>query len=90
MSTIVVVSKPEEEELQRLNVRSWPIWEKEVSEFPWTYEEAETCYLLEGEVTVRSDEETVSFQKGDLVTFPKGLSCTWEVKKPVKKHYRFG
>lgn len=90
MSTIVVVSKPEEEELQRLNVRNWPIWEKEVSEFPWTYEEAETCYILEGEVTVRSDEETVSFQKGDLVTFPQGLSCTWEVKKPVKKHYRFG
>lgn len=90
MSTIVVVSKPEEEELQRLNVRNWPIWEKEVSEFPWTYEEAETCYLLEGEVTVRSEGETVSFQKGDLVTFPQGLSCTWEVKKPVKKHYRFG
>ena len=90
MSTIVVVSKPEEEELQRLNVRNWPIWEKEVSEFHWTYTEAETCYILEGEVTVRSEEETVSFQKGDLVTFPQGLSCTWEVKKPVKKHYRFG
>jgi hypothetical protein len=63
MSTIVVVSKPEEEELQRLNVRNWPIWEKEVSEFPWTYEEAETCYILEGEVTVRSQGETVSLSR---------------------------
>jgi len=27
---------------------------------------------------------------GDLVTFPKGLSCQWEVRSPVRKHYRFG
>ncbi|MGH8610629.1 MAG: cupin domain-containing protein [Gammaproteobacteria bacterium] len=25
----------------------------------------------------------------DLATFPVGLSCTWDVRKPVKKHYRF-
>ena len=34
--------------------------------------------------------ETVSFGKGDLVTFPQGLSCTWQVKKNVRKHYKFG
>ena len=27
---------------------------------------------------------------GDLVTFPAGMSCTWKVRKPVKKHYKFG
>ena len=21
-----------------------------------------------------------------LVTFPKGLECTWEVRKPIKRH----
>jgi hypothetical protein len=28
--------------------------------------------------------------KGDLVTFPTGMKCTWDVKVPVRKHYRFG
>jgi uncharacterized cupin superfamily protein len=27
--------------------------------------------------------------KGDLVTFPKGMSCVWEIHGDVKKHYRF-
>ena len=27
--------------------------------------------------------------KGDLVTFPAGMSCTWEIRRPVRKHYRF-
>ena len=25
----------------------------------------------------------------DLVVFPKGLSCVWQVKKAVRKHYVF-
>jgi len=46
---------------------------------------------LEGEVTVTpKDGEPVSFGPGDLVTFSAGLSCTWEVKKPLRKHYQFG
>ncbi|HBX43168.1 MAG TPA: hypothetical protein DEH27_04975 [Deltaproteobacteria bacterium] len=35
-----------------LGVFSWPVWEKEVSGFPWAYEDRETCYLLEGDVIV--------------------------------------
>jgi uncharacterized cupin superfamily protein len=23
------------------------------------------------------------------VTFPRGLTCTWEVRKPIRKLYRF-
>mgnify|MGYP006285673213 CR=1 FL=1 len=90
MGAIQVVSSPDEDKLHKLDVFNWPIWEKEASEFPWTYDETETCYLLEGEVTVTADGESTSFQKGDLVTFPQGLSCTWTIHKPVKKHYRFG
>jgi hypothetical protein len=26
----------------------------------------------------------------DLVVFEQGLSCTWDVHTPVRKHYRFG
>ncbi len=32
---------------------------------------------------------TKEFGKGDFVTFPKGLSCVWDIKEPVKKHYNF-
>jgi uncharacterized protein len=35
------------------------------------------------------DGKTVEFGKGDFVTFPKGLSCVWDIKAPVKKHYNF-
>ena len=45
---------------------------------------------MEGEVDVTSkDEKKVSFGKGDFVTFPEGLSCVWDIKKPVRKHYNF-
>ncbi|MGL5794873.1 MAG: cupin domain-containing protein, partial [Waterburya sp.] len=49
-TTITVRSQPSLEQLNELNVFNWSIWEKEVSEFPWTYDEAETCYFLEGNV----------------------------------------
>jgi uncharacterized cupin superfamily protein len=91
MSKIKVERHPSAERLSDLGVSNWPIWTKEASEFPWTYEEPETCYLLEGQVTVTCPEgDPVSFGKGDLVTFPQGLSCTWKISKDVKKHYRFG
>lgn len=87
----ISVKKPSQEELEALGVRSWPIWEKEVSSFPWVYDMSETCYLLQGSVTVTTDDGgSVSFGKGDLVVFPEGLSCTWKIHSPVRKHYSFG
>jgi uncharacterized protein len=91
MSTIKVERQPSPERLEELGVRRWPIWTKEASEFPWTYDEPETCYFLEGEVTVTCpDGKTAQVGKGDLVTFPEGLSCTWKIIRDVKKHYRLG
>lgn len=91
MQPIQVDRNPDESELKRLGVFDWPIWTKEVSTFPWSYGESETCYLLEGDVTVTPDGgEAVRFAKGDLVTFSSGLSCTWEIHSPVRKHYTFG
>ena len=86
----VLVEKPASGKLSALNALKWPIWTKEVSSFDWSYEEQEICYFLEGEVTVKTPEGEVSFGKGDLVTFPQGLQCVWNIKKPVKKHYKFG
>ena len=91
MSNVSVIHTPNKSELDQLGVKAWPIWEKEVSEFPWHYDEKETCYLLEGDVEVTPEGgQPVRFGKGDFVTFPKGMSCTWKVLQPVRKHYKFG
>ena len=88
---IKVDANPSEATLSEHGVLGWTVWTKEVSEFPWTYDEAETCYFLEGEVTVTPDGgEPVTVGKGQLVTFPAGMSCTWAVTQPVRKHYKFG
>ncbi len=74
-----------------LGVHDWPVWASEVSEFPWHYDQRETCLLLEGDVTVTPDSgESVHIRAGDLVEFPAGLRCTWTVHQPVRKHYQFG
>lgn len=87
---IQVVRAPSVEQLQAEGVFSWPIWTCDASEFPWTYDQNETCYLLEGEVKVIPEVgESASFQAGDLVSFPAGMTCTWKVAKAVKKHYKF-
>ena len=84
------IEVPEKEELEKKGVSSWPIWEKEISRFDWHYDSTEECYLLEGRVVVETENgETMTFGKGDLVTFPKGLSCVWDIKEPVRKHYNF-
>lgn len=88
---IKIERQPSQERLNQLGVSSWPIWTKEVSEFPWTYDEQETCYFLEGDVVVTPDGgEPVEMGKGDLVTFPAGMSCTWTIRSNVRKHYQFG
>jgi len=88
---IRVTPNPTAEQLEQLGVSAWPIWSCGVSSFPWTYDERETCLLLEGEVTVTPDGgEPVRFGAGDLVEFAAGLSCQWEVRAAVRKHYRFG
>lgn len=90
-ATIQVEHQPSTERLEQLGVFDWSIWTKEASEFPWTYDEQETCYFLTGEVIVTpTDGEPVKMGKGDLVTFPAGMSCTWKILQDVRKHYRFG
>ena len=90
MSNIQLNRMPSEEELQRLGVEDWPIWQKEVSRFPWFYDSEETCYILEGLVVVTPEGgEPVEIQAGDLVVFPQGMACQWDIKQAIKKHYQF-
>lgn len=87
----ITVEKPDASKITTLGVTSWPTWSKEVSKFPWSYNSQEIAYILEGEVTVTPKDGglPVSFGAGDLVTFPAGLSCLWDIKKPLRKHYHF-
>lgn len=85
----VKIEKPTAEEIKRLNLDEWGIWEKEISKFDWYYDTNETCYFLEGKVVVTTENgKKYEIKKGDLVTFPKGLKCVWEVIEPVKKRYK--
>ena len=87
----IKVEKPDKGALDSMGVLSWPIWAKESSRFDWHYDEREICYILEGQVTIETkDGKSVSFGAGDLVTFPEGLDCVWDISEPVRKHYNFG
>ncbi len=84
------IDKVDKKEMEEKGILDWPIWEKEISRFDWHYDSIEECYLLEGEVVVETEDgEKVEFGEGDFVTFPEGLSCIWDIKKPVRKHYNF-
>uniref|UniRef100_A0A803LB84 (S)-ureidoglycine aminohydrolase cupin domain-containing protein n=2 Tax=Chenopodium quinoa TaxID=63459 RepID=A0A803LB84_CHEQI len=88
---VKIERNPPESRLSELGVRDWPKWGCAPSKFPWTYEAKETCFLLKGKVKVYPDgsSEAVEFGAGDLVVFPKGMKCTWDVSETVDKHYNF-
>ena len=89
MQEILWERNPAPEKLEQLDVYDWPIWEKEASDFPWTYDSSETCYLLKGRITVTPEGgEPVSLQAGDLITFPANMHCRWEIHEAVRKHYQ--
>jgi len=85
----IQVEKLSREEARRRGIDRWPIWTSDVSRFDWHYDTTEQCYILEGRVVVETAEGRVEIGPGDFVTFPKGLSCVWDVKEPVRKHYNF-
>ena len=86
----IKISRPDENTVAEKGVLSWPIWSCKVSEFDWEYDDRESCFLLDGEVEVTTDDEKVNFYAGDFVVFPKGLRCRWKITRPVRKHYTFG
>lgn len=85
----VIIEKLSEKEMEELGIPTWPIWEKEISKFDWTYEANEQCYIIEGDVIVMTDEGSFRIVAGDYVSFAKGLVCTWDITKPIKKYYNF-
>ena len=58
--------------IEELGIKNCSMWAFEVSCFDWTYDDKESCFLLEGEVTVTPvGGEPVKFCEGDLVIFPE-------------------
>jgi uncharacterized cupin superfamily protein len=85
----IEVRKPTEEEINE--AENWGAWEKEPSEFSWSYDEQETCLILEGHAVVDGGEgEHAEFGVGDYVIFPVGLQATWKIDQAIKKKYKFG
>ncbi len=85
----VIIEKLSPEEIKKRGINNWPIWEKEVSRFNWEYNGDEECLILEGKVTVETDEGSYTIKPGDFVTFKDGLKCVWDVKEDIRKHYNF-
>ena len=91
MSDIKIERDPDKGKIESMGILKWPIWEKEPSKFDWYYDSQETCYVLEGKAKVKPENgETVEFGAGDLVIFPEGMACVWDIADKIKKHYKFG
>jgi hypothetical protein len=88
MSTIKIISMTLEE-AKSLGIDSWSRWECEPSTFDWEYPEQEVAFVFEGDVIVTSGDEVAHIKENMLVSFPKGMKCTWEVRKPIRKAYTF-
>ena len=85
----VVIKKLSESDKKERGIKLWPIWEKGISRFSWKYSGDEQCFILDGEFSVETDDGVFNIKPGDFVVFKDGLSCIWDIKKPVKKHYNF-
>jgi uncharacterized protein len=84
----MIVKKPSNKEIE--TAKSWDTWKKEPSEFPWSYDTKETCYILEGEAVVTGkDGKSINFGPGDWVEFEEGLECAWKISKTIRKKYLF-
>ena len=85
----VIIKKLNNSEIAEGGIKTWPIWTKEISTFDWYYDCDEECFILEGEFTVHTSNGDFDIKQGDFVIFKKGLKCVWEIKKPIRKHYKF-
>ncbi len=84
--------KVSKEDAEEKGITNWGTWESPPPPgFDWEYDQKETFYVLEGEAEIDADGDKISFEPGDLVTvYPETGKCHWNVKKKIKKHYKFG
>jgi len=85
----IKVIKLQAEEIEEKGIELWPIWTKEISKFPWTYEGKEECLIIEGKIIISSNTQHLEINSGDFVVFENGFECVWDIKEAVKKYYKF-
>jgi uncharacterized cupin superfamily protein len=85
----ITIKKISTNEFRKMGINNWPIWEKDTSNFRWSYDEVEQFYLIQGKVKIKTIDGEYEVLPGDFVTCPKGLDCKWEIEEYVKKHYHF-
>ena len=85
----IKITRPSAKEAEKLGIDKWEKWSSPPTAFDWEYPEEETAYVFEGRVKVKTEWEEVEIKAGDLVVFPKGLKCRWEVHQTIRKVYRF-
>ena len=91
MDDITIEHNPSPMKLEVLGVDAWPIWSRGEETFDWHYDTRELCYILEGEAIVTpKGGEPVTIRARDLVNFPRGMDCTWQITSPIRKHYLLG
>ncbi|MCL2513542.1 MAG: cupin domain-containing protein [Oscillospiraceae bacterium] len=74
-----------------LGIETWGSWGCGVEKFDWSYGSSnEVCYILEGKADIITPDGVTVIEEGMVVEFPKGLGCTWDVKEPIEKFYKFG
>ncbi|CAL0326845.1 unnamed protein product [Lupinus luteus] len=88
---ITIERNPCQSRLDELNIKCWPKWGCSAGKYQLKFDAEETCYLVRGKVKAypKGSSEFVEFGTGDLVTIPKGMSCTWDVSVAVDKYYKF-
>ncbi|XP_062114185.1 uncharacterized protein LOC133825226 [Humulus lupulus] len=97
---IIVENNPSEAKLSGLNIKCWPKWGCSHGKYQLKFDAEKTCYLVRGKVKAypkvsktspssSSSSSWVEFGVGDLVTIPKGMSCTRDVSLAVDKYYKF-
>ena len=55
MISLIIEHNPDATRLSELGVSKWPTWSKEVSVFPFTFDDQETAYVFEGECEITPD-----------------------------------
>lgn len=61
------------------------VWECTPGIFEWHYKKDEVLIVLSGSATISTDGDERRFGPGDVVFFPAGTICTWQVIEPLRK-----
>lgn len=86
--TVIPADKVTDE--YKKEAKTWGKWDSKSRKiFPFKYTAEERVLILEGSAEVTPDDGSavVKIEKGDQVTFHKGLKCKWKVMKRMKKHF---